>query len=143
MATTSSLSKLTHKKTEKELLIHRINSMCDNDFLEELNDHISIVVITASLREENIASYRRTGAFNYKAKDIHCMKKIGTTNTILEFLNSMDDASLNELVKDSSLKELALSDMSLQQRLNHPGTQLVQNVTKKYKHSPIPLSLDF
>jgi len=129
---TSPSGKLFKKLANIDFITFQTHKLCDREFLSSLDNQIRNLVATASIREDNIKSYMETGRLNARPKEIATLKKCSDPIDVLGYLHSLDDATLYEVINDQSLKNIAMSDNALSQRISSIKSDMIHRNTSNW-----------
>lgn len=135
----STLNRLRTATNKVELIMHNINKLGDNDFLNEVEDkQIEYAYFPCiSVRVENILNYRKTGKYNTQHKDLMYLVRSGDSSRVANYLRSLDDVSFQYSLKNVTVGEVARTYSDISMRLKYLELNPPQIVQRDLKKIPI------
>lgn len=119
----SAVEALRHKTNERHSIEAHYSSLTDEEFMREIaadpdSKHIRDVILTVSLREDNIAMAKESCRMCITSKEMTNALKTQTPHQISELLCSLDDTTFMCLAKHNRVRDLILNSPSLGIRYN-------------------------
>ena len=120
--------KLAAATRERDLLMFQINSQPDAFFTKMISEHpnadsVRDIIITVSIREDNIKAHAETGRLNCNSKELHTLLKMSDAHRLLHYLHSLDDASLLSISSGRAIRGIISDNVALSHRFSMISAQ--------------------